>query len=252
MYRFYITPEQYNGEEIRIIGEDVNHMKNVLRMREGEALICCDGEGREFICKVKELNKDFVLVSVEKEQYSEKELPVRTVLFQGLPKKDKMELIIQKAVELGVAEIVPVMTKRTIVKLEDKKKEEKKLERWQAIALSAAKQSGRGVIPKVRPVMAWKEMLDYMGNLDYNIILYENAFGMKGTKECIAAAVKKDRVGILVGPEGGFEETEVTQAVEQGVACVSLGHRILRTETAGFTMLAALMLEAEYENEQSV
>ena len=250
MYRFYITPEQYNGEEIRIVGEDVNHMKNVLRMKEGEALICCDGNGKEYSCQVAELNKEYVLVKVTSEQASENELPVRTVLFQGLPKKDKMELIIQKAVELGVAEIVPVMTKRTIVKLEDKKKEEKKLERWQSIALSAAKQSGRGVIPVIKSVMNWKEMLDYMGELDYNIILYENASGMKGTQECIKTAAKKNRVGILVGPEGGFEENEVAQAVEQGAECVSLGHRILRTETAGFTMLAALMLEAEYENEQ--
>ena len=250
MHRFYITPEQYNGDEIRIIGEDVNHMKNVLRMKEGEELICCDGNGKEYICQVAELNREYVLVKVVSEQASANELSVRAVLFQGLPKKDKMELIIQKAVELGVAEIVPVMTKRTIVKLEDKKKEEKKLERWQSIALSAAKQSGRGIIPVIKPVMNWKEMLDYMGELDYNIILYENAFGMKGTKECIKTAVKKSCVGILVGPEGGFEETEVTQAMEHGAQCVSLGHRILRTETAGFTMLAALMLEAEYESEQ--
>ena len=250
MHRFYINPEQYNGEEIRIVGEDVNHMKNVLRMKEGEELICCDGNGKEYVCQVAELNKEYVLISVEKEQTSVNELPVRTILFQGLPKKDKMELIIQKAVELGVAEIVPVMTKRTIVKLEDKKKEEKKIERWQSIALSAAKQSGRGIIPLIQPVMSWKEMLDYMGKLDYNIILYENAFGMKGTKECIKTAVKQNSVGILVGPEGGFEETEVAQATGQGAMCVSLGHRILRTETAGFTMLAALMLEAEYESEE--
>ena len=250
MHRFYITPEQYNGDEIRIIGEDVNHMKNVLRMKEGEELICCDGNGKEYSCLVAELSREYVLVKVVSEQMSANELSVRTVLFQGLPKKDKMELIIQKAVELGVAEIVPVMTKRTIVKLEDKKKEEKKIERWQSIALSAAKQSGRGIIPVIKPVMTWKEMLDYMGNLDYNIVLYENALGMKATKECIKMAVQKSSVGILVGPEGGFEESEVAQATEQGAACVSLGHRILRTETAGFTMLAALMLEAEYKSEE--
>ena len=122
MHRFYITPEQYNGDEIRIIGEDVNHMKNVLRMKEGEELICCDGNGKEYSCLVAELSREYVLVKVVSEQMSANELAVRTVLFQGLPKKDKMELIIQKAVELGVAEIVPVMTKRTIVKLEDKTK----------------------------------------------------------------------------------------------------------------------------------
>ena len=250
MNQFFVEPSQIQDKKIVITGKDVNHIKNVLRMKEGEELICCDGNGKEYICQVAELNREYVLVSVQKEQASANELSVRTVLFQGLPKKDKMELIIQKAVELGVVEIVPVMTKRTIVKLEDKKKEEKKLERWQSIALSAAKQSGRGIIPLIKPVMNWKEMLDYMGELDYNIILYENAFGMKGTKECIKTAAQKNRVGILVGPEGGFEETEVTQATDHGAQCVSLGHRILRTETAGFTMLAALMLEAEYESEQ--
>ena len=250
MYRFYISPEQYDGNKIQILGEDVNHIKNVLRMREGETLICCDGAGMEYYCEVEELKKEYILVEVKEAKRSENELPVRLILLQGLPKKDKMELIIQKAVELGVAEIVPVMTKRTVVKLEDAKKEEKKRERWQAIAVSAAKQSGRGVIPTVHHVMSWKEMLDYIKHFDYNIILYENAEGMKATKECISAVTKKSCASIIVGPEGGFEETEVAQAIEAGAVSVSLGHRILRTETAGFTMLSALMLEAEYQMER--
>lgn len=244
MYRFYIEPSQKQGDSIEIIGEDVNHIKNVLRMKNGEKFILCDGAGTDYLCELAGSKERNLVATILEEKKSDTELPVRLVLYQGLPKKDKMELIIQKAVELGATEIVPVVTKRTIVKTEGGK-EEKKLTRWQAIAESAAKQSGRGVIPQVCPIHTWKEALASMENLDYNVILYENAKGMRPTAECLKVAGKKDSIGIFVGPEGGFTEEEVAQTVEHGGACLSLGKRILRTETAGLAMLSMLMLAIE-------
>ncbi len=244
MYRFYIEPSQKQGDRIEIIGEDVNHIKNVLRMRKGEQFYLCDGVGTDYLCELSEVQDRSLIATVLEEKQSDTELPVKLVLFQGIPKKDKMELIIQKAVELGAAEIVPVMTKRTIVKAEGGK-EEKKLARWQAIAESAAKQSGRGVIPTIAPIHTWKEALASMTNLDYNVILYENAEGMKPTAECLKLAGSKNSIGIFVGPEGGFTEDEVAQTVEYGAECLSLGKRILRTETAGLAMLSMLMLAIE-------
>lgn len=248
MYRFYIEPSQIQGGSIEITGEDVNHIKNVLRMKNGEKFILCDGAGTDYLCELTGSKERNLVAAILEEKQSDTELPVRLVLFQGLPKKDKMELIIQKAVELGVSEIVPVVTRRTIVKTEGGR-EEKKLARWQAIAESAAKQSGRGVIPKVCPVRTWKEALASMENLDYNVILYENAEGMRPTAECLKAAAEKKSIGIFVGPEGGFTEDEAAQTVEHGAACLSLGKRILRTETAGLAMLSMLMLSIECTRE---
>ncbi|MBP3617337.1 MAG: 16S rRNA (uracil(1498)-N(3))-methyltransferase [Lachnospiraceae bacterium] len=248
MYRFYIEPSQKQGDSIEIIGEDVNHIKNVLRMKNGEKFILCDGAGTDYLCELSGSRERNLVANILEEKQSDTELPVRLVLYQGLPKKDKMELIIQKAVELGAAEIVPVVTKRTIVKTEGGK-EEKKLTRWQAIAESAAKQSGRGVIPTVSKIHTWKEALASMENLDYNVILYENAEGMKPTVECLKAAGQKGSIGVFVGPEGGFTEDEVAQCQEHGAECLSLGKRILRTETAGLAMLSMLMLAIECNEE---
>ena len=248
MYRFYIEPSQKQGDSIEIIGEDVNHIKNVLRMKNGEKFILCDGAGTDYLCELSGSKERNLVATILEEKKSDTELPVRLVLYQGLPKKDKMELIIQKAVELGAAEIVPVVTKRTIVKTEGGK-EEKKLTRWQAIAESAAKQSGRGVIPTVSKVHTWKEALASMADLDYNVILYENAEGMMPTAECLKVAGQKRSIGIFVGPEGGFTEDEVAQCKEHGAECLSLGKRILRTETAGLAMLSMLMLSIECSEE---
>ena len=161
-----------------------------------------------------------------------------------MPKSDKMELIIQKATELGVAEIVPVMTKRTVVKLEPKK-EAKKLERYNAIAMSAAKQSGRGFIPVVKDFMSFKQALNYAKEFDMNIIPYENAKGIAYAKEVVASVPNCKTLGIFIGPEGGFAKEEVDLAVEMGAKCITLGNRILRTETAGFAILSILMFELE-------
>ena len=172
------------------------------------------------------------------------ELSSKVYLFQGLPKADKMELIIQKAVELGVYEIVPVAAKRCVVKLDDKKAK-KKIERWQQIAESAAKQAGRGVIPEVKDVLSFKEALKYAKDLDVVLIPYELAEGMKETKQLISEIKPGQSVGIFIGPEGGFERAEVEQAMEAGAKPITLGRRILRTETAGLTILSVLMFQLE-------
>ena len=180
------------------------------------------------------------------EREAENELPSKIYLFQGLPKSDKMELIIQKAVELGAWEVIPVATKRAVVKL-DQKKAAKKRERWSGISESAAKQAGRNVIPEIKQVMNFQEALSYAKSLDVLLIPYELAEGMQATKERIQAIQPGQSVGIFIGPEGGFEQEEVKLAMEAGAYPITLGRRILRTETAGMTMLSVLMYHLEQE-----
>lgn len=245
MYRFYIEQEKVSDATITIDGADVNHIKNVLRMKIGEKLIACDGQGIDYCCIIAEFEKDSILLSITERKKTDTELSAKLILFQGLPKKDKMELIIQKSVELGAYEIVPVMMKRTIVKLEDKKKELKKLERWQAIAEGAAKQSGRGFIPKVHEVVSYHEALKMASACDLSLLPYECAEGIEKTRTFVSQCRGKDSIGIFIGPEGGFEEEEVAQARKQGVEPITLGKRILRTETAGLAILSLLMLTLE-------
>ena len=245
MHCFYVDQSQIEGKEIRITGTDVNHIKNVLRMEWKEHLIVCDGEGKFYECMIQDLKKDEILVSIEEVLEETTELPGKLYLFQGLPKKDKMELIIQKSVELGVYEIIPVATKFCVVKIEDKKKEKKKLERWNEIAKAAAKQSGRGIIPSVESVMSFKEAIAYAKTLSYNVIPYEKADGMKKAKEAVEKGAGLPSVGIFIGPEGGFSEAEIELARESGIYPISLGKRILRTETAGLTILSLFMFEME-------
>ncbi len=250
MHCFYCEAGNVTENQIRITGSDVNHIKNVLRMENGEELMVCDGTGMEYTCRIEEFPAGEVLLSILKAEKASTELPVRLKLYQGLPKKDKMELIIQKAVELGAVEIIPVMTRRCIVKLEDEKKEAKKLERWQAIAESAAKQSGRGMIPTVSRVLNYKEAVKAACGEGMTLIPYEMAEGMKSLKEAAKKAAEQSTISVFIGPEGGFEEAEVEFAKENGVIPVSLGRRILRTETAGFTTLSILMYEIECATEE--
>ena len=167
MYHFYTEKTNISDKTITIYGDDVNHIKNVLRMKEGEEIIICDSEGTDYHTKIVSLGRDEVVAEILSSGISEAEMKFKVHLFQGLPKKDKMEMIIQKSVELGVYDIIPVMTKRVIVKLDDKKKEEAKLKRWQAISESAAKQSGRGIIPEIKPCMSFKEALKYASIFDF-------------------------------------------------------------------------------------
>ena len=245
MNRFYIEQEQVTEDIITITGSDVNHIKNVLRMKIGESILICDCNGKDYHCTIQSMDGQTVEAKVHSVTETKTELATKIYLFQGLPKKDKMELIVQKAVELGVTEVIPVMMKRTIVKLEDKKKEAKKIERWQSIATSAAKQSNRGVIPTVSEVVSYKQALERAKEMDLVLLPYENEEGMKAAREAIQSAKGKQSVAIFIGPEGGYEESEIEQAREMGMIPVTLGNRILRTETAGLAMLSILMFELE-------
>ncbi len=244
MHHFFVTPDAVSETEITITGPDVNHMKNVLRMKPGEEVLISDGEGKDYCCEITDLTEEQVIVRITDESYEGTELSCEFYLFQGLPKNDKMEMIIQKAVELGVKEVIPVATKRAVVKL-DEKKAGKKIERWQAISESAAKQSRRGVIPKIQNVMSFKEALNYAKEMDMNLIPYENFKGMTETKAALDKITDGMKVGIFIGPEGGFDEKEVELAMEYGVVPISLGRRILRTETAGMAILSVLMFRLE-------
>ena len=232
------------GEEIQIIGSDVNHIKNVLRMKNGEELQISDGNTKKYLCEIASMTSDEVCLKIKEELISDTELPSKLYLFQGLPKSDKMELIVQKAVELGVYEIIPVATKRAVVKLDDKKAS-KKVERWKAISEGGAKQSGRNVVPEVKHVMSYKEAIQYAESLDVVLIPYELAEGMEETRQIIEGILPGQSVGIFIGPEGGFETQEVEYAMQHGAKAITLGKRILRTETAGLTTLSILMYHLE-------
>lgn len=244
MQHFFVTPSQVKEKTIYIEGSDVNHMKNVLRMRIGEELVVSDGNNIQYRCAIEGYEGGIAILKILEKLSVDTELPSRIYLFQGLPKQDKMELIVQKSVELGAYQIVPVATKRSVVKL-DEKKAAKRAERWQQIAESAAKQAGRGAIPAVTCVMSYKEALKYAEDLDVLLIPYELAEGMKETRKVIEAIQPGQSVGIFIGPEGGFEKEEVELAMEYGARAITLGKRILRTETAGLTTLSVLMFHLE-------
>ena len=244
MYRFFVEPSQIKDNQICINGSDVNHIKNVLRMKLKEEILISSGEDKEYTCYIEEIGEEEILAHIMYVQEAGYELSSKIYLFQGLPKGDKMELIVQKAVELGVCEVIPVAMKRSVVKL-DQKKAQKKCARWQEIARSAAKQAGRGYIPKVHEVLSYREALAYSEQLDRVLLPYELAEGMKETKKVITSILPGQSVGIYIGPEGGFEKEEVDRALEQGAEAITLGKRILRTETAGLAALAVLMFHLE-------
>lgn len=247
MYHFFVEPSQIDVKRRRVVitGEDVNHIVNVLRIRQGEELAVSNGvDGKEYRCEVHAFDKEQVECVLRFIKEDGVELPARVRLFQALPKADKMELIIQKAVELGVYEIIPVAAGRCVVKLDDKK-EASKLARWRAIAEAAAKQSKRAIIPKVSPVVRFADAVEMAAGADVKMIPYELAEGMQQTKELIDGVRTGDEIAVMIGPEGGFEESEIAAAEAAGIVPVTLGRRILRTETAGFTVMAWLMYHLE-------
>lgn len=247
MHQFFVGPNQIEDDTAIILGKDVNHIKNVLRMKIGEEIRILNGrDDKEFCCQIEKMEEERVLCKIRFVKQGGLELPAQVFLFQGLPKGDKMDLIVQKSVELGVTEIIPVATKRSIVKL-DEKKAGRKEERWNKISEAAAKQSRRQHIPKVRSVMEWQEALNYAKEFEVKLIPYELSSGMEETKGQIESIAPGQRVGIFIGPEGGFEEEEINLAKEGGVIPITLGKRILRTETAGFTILAWIMYHLEKE-----
>ena len=244
MQHFFVDPSWIRENKIYMEGGDVNHIKNVLRMKAGEDIRVNDGTGRLYLCCIKKYEGSKAVLDILKEIPSDTELPSRIFLFQGLPKGDKMEWIIQKAAELGAYSIIPFSAKRSVAKL-DEKKADKKRARWQAIAKGAAEQSGRSIIPEVQNVLTFTEALDSAKELDVLLSPYELEEGMKETARIIEAVEPGQSVGIFIGPEGGFEEEEVELAKKAGAHPVSLGKRILRTETAGLTALSVLMYKLE-------
>ena len=245
MYQFFVEPSQIQGNRIVITGSDVNHIKNVLRMKPGDEIAVSNGmDGKEYRCGIEAFTEDEIVCGLRFVKEDGVELPSKIYLFQGLPKADKMELIIQKAVELGAFEVIPVAAKRCVVRL-DEKKAAGKISRWQGIAEAAAKQSKRAVIPKVHPVLSMKEAVAYAQNMDVKLIPYELAEGMQHTKQMIEAVKPEQSIAVFIGPEGGFEESEIQMAREAGIEPVTLGRRILRTETAGFTVISWLMYQLE-------
>ncbi|MBE5868906.1 MAG: 16S rRNA (uracil(1498)-N(3))-methyltransferase [Lachnospiraceae bacterium] len=247
MYQFFVEPGQIQGREICITGGDVNHIKNVLRMKPGEEIALVNGaDGKEYRCEIQSLEEDVIRCALRFVKEDGLELPVRVHLFQGLPKADKMELIIQKMVELGVYEIIPVACKRCVVKLEEKKASARRT-RWQGIAEAAAKQSKRRILPQVTDVMSFQEALAYAADMEVKLIPYELAEGMARTRQLIEGIQAGQDVAIFIGPEGGFAEEEVAKAADLGVEAITLGKRILRTETAGLAVMSWIMYRMEQD-----
>lgn len=243
MYQFFVESEQVAEEFIQITGSDVNHIRNVLRMKPGEKIRISDKSGNSFFCHIEKIEENEVIAAIDEKDEQGTELANQIVLFQGLPKSDKMELIIQKAVELGACQIVPVEMKNCVVKL-DAKKAQSKCSRWQAISESAAKQSKRTVIPKICLPVSWKEAIKQAEELDVVLVPYENERGMEATREAIRAIQPGQTIGIMIGPEGGFAEAEIENLPEK-MQRISLGRRILRTETAGLAALSMLVYELD-------
>ena len=266
MYQFFVDQAQIDAlnKTVTITGADVNHIKNVLRMKSGEELAVSNGQdGKEYRCAIRAFHEKgepaescgigiaggvWQEATVECELRFIKEdgveLPSKIYLFQGLPKADKLELIIQKSVELGVFQVIPVETKRSVVKL-DEKKAKAKTARWQQISEAAAKQSKRGIIPEVKEPMSFKKALELAKEMDVKLIPYELAEGMEKTRQLIESIKPGQSIAIFIGPEGGFDEAEIQAAQEAGIEPITLGRRILRTETAPLAILAWLGYQLE-------
>lgn len=247
MYQFFVEPSQINvsDKSVIIAGNDVNHIRNVLRMKQGEEISVSNGvDGKEYRCGIVSLEADRVICELRFVKEDGVELPCKVYLFQGLPKADKMEWVVQKAVELGVHEVIPVAAKRCVVKL-DEKKAGAKVARWQGIAEAAAKQSKRGIIPQVTEVLSFSQAVKKASDMDVKLIPYEMAEGMKKTRQIFGGLKPGQSIAVFIGPEGGFEETEIREAQEALIEPVTLGRRILRTETAGMAVLSWIMYHME-------
>jgi len=245
MYHFFVDEDQISGEYAYIKGSDVNHIVNVLRMKPSEELLISVKGEWDYLCKIEEIENDRVNLKVL-ESMEQRELPVNITLLQGIPKSDKLEMIIQKAIELGVSEIIPVKTKRVVVKIEEKK-QASKVARWNAIAESAAKTPQRSIIPKVSEPKSIDNALEIVKDFGVKLIPYENADGIEKTRKILNGMDKTKNIAVFIGPEGGFEEEEVEKINKSGFEVITLGKRILRTETAGLALLSNIMIRLEDE-----
>ena len=242
MPRFFIDPLADGAVQAVIHGEDARHIQRVLRMQKGEALTLCDGCGWEYSCVLERLEKDKAVCSILARNPSVSEPRTFITLFQGLPKAGKMEIILQKCVELGVSAFYPMDTERTVVRM-DQKDTQRRTERWQRVAEEAAKQSGRGRIPQVHPLMTFHQALA-QDSSDLRILLWEQECS-NSLRSVLAPLPRGMSISLIVGPEGGIAGTEADYAAAQGVVSVTLGPRILRTETAGMAAAAAILYQME-------
>lgn len=243
MPRFFVDKENVKQNNIIITGEDVKHIKTVLRHNVGDKITVCDGFGIDYFCTISEILNKEIILNIDSFKESETEPKTKITLFQGLPKSDKMEMIIQKCVELGVYEIVPVKTERCVVKLSEDKKTAQKIERFNKISESAAKQCERGIIPKVKMPVSFKEAILSVKNFDGAFIPYEEE-KENGLRNFIKD-FKGKNIAFFIGPEGGFSKEEIDFAIENGIMPVTLGKRILRTETAGLCVISILLYELD-------
>lgn len=241
MYRFFVDSGDIEGDIARIKGSDVHHISRVLRLDTDEMVSLSDGTGKDFIGKIIDISEDEVTVEISEIMKSKGESNISLRIYQGVPKSDKMDLIIQKATELGVLEIIPVQTKRAVSKIEKGKKMAKKLERWQKIAESAAKQSKRGIVPSIDRVLDLSQAIDELKEDELAIVFYEEEddISFKG----ILKEYKGSNISVFVGPEGGFDQSEIEELKRAGVKSVSLGHRILRTESVALVASSIIMYE---------
>lgn len=248
MPKFFVTDECIHNNEIKIMGKDVNHIKNVLRKKIGEELIICNTDiSVDYLCEIAKLEEDTIRCNILEKLDTNAESNIKVTILQGLPKADKMEFIIQKAVELGVYDITPVEMKRCVVKLTDKDKT-KKIQRWQKIAEVAAKQSGRNRIPKINDVNSVKNICNLCAEYDIVIVAYEKEKEnkLRDELEKLRSNSTEDlKIAILIGPEGGIDEAEINLLKENGAKIVTLGNRILRTETVALNVLSIIMYEFE-------
>lgn len=249
MHQFFVDSSQIGKEYVTITGGDVNHIRNVLRMRPGDQIRVSGSQGESFFCQIAELGEDFIQADIVSEG-THTELPAKIYLFQALPKGDRMETVIEKAVELGVYEIIPVSMKYCVVKL-DEKKAAAKVKKWQAQAETAAKQSKRSIIPKVHEVVSYQEALRMANDCDLRLVPYENEEGMQATDRALQKLQTGQSVSVIIGPEGGFAPEEI-EAARETMEVISLGQRILRTDTAGMCILSLLMLRLEMMQERNL
>ena len=238
MTRFFVDPDVFDRDTMVLSGENAQHAK-VLRLKEGEIVLVCDGQGQECVCRVSQTAPEIVL-SVEDRRSSVSEPVVDVSVYVAFPKADKLEHVIQKATELGAREIIAFPSSRCVSR-PDEKSLKKKLERWQKIALSAAQQSGRGRIPQVLVLNSFSAALSRAAQSDRALLFYENedAYTLK-----MALEGSYRTVSLMVGPEGGLSESEVQQARAAGMQVCTLGRRILRCETAPLCALSAVMYDA--------
>lgn len=246
MPKFFVKTNQINQNKIQIIGEDVKHITQVLRAKIGEELILCNIEtNQNYLSKIQQITSEFIICDIIKTLQSEAEMGVEVTIFQGLPKADKMEYIIQKNTELGVKQIIPLILTRCVAKL-DKKDEAKKIERWQKIALSAAKQSGRDYVPQIQAPITISKLCEKLSEFDLSLLAYENEQTNTLKNELTKIKNKKTlKIAAIIGPEGGIDSKEVQMLEQAGAKIITLGKRILRTETASTMIMSNIIYEYE-------